>query len=258
VILLPRRLDRDLAAIAALALLGLLVAILPLPDPVRALLFLPLVLFVPGYAVAAALFPPGFVTRDERAALTIAFSVGVWALIGLVLQIFINLDRGVWLAMLVFVTFAGVVLAQMRREGLSGTAPVEGRALATINPLAVVAIVAAVAIAAVSIVVASGGQERELDRARFSGFWITPVRGTGDPAAEISVGVQNHQDQTTEYRLIVTTRGRTIDEWRLTLEDEETWSNQVPADEAEGPVLASLYRDGRLYRRVKVEFGVAA
>jgi uncharacterized membrane protein len=251
-------LDRDLAAAAGLALLGLLVTILPLPDPLRTVLFLPLVLFVPGYAVAAALFPPGFVTRDERAALTVAFSVGAWALVGLVLQIFINLDRGVWLAMLLLVTLTGVVLAQMRREGLPGAVALRGRPLATVSPLAVAAIAAAVAIAAVSIAVASGGQERELDRARFSGFWIAPVRGTGDPAAEISVGVQNHQNRTTEYRLVVTTRGRTIDEWRLTLEDEGTWSNRVPADEAEGPVVASLYRDGLLYRRVKVEFGVAA
>jgi uncharacterized membrane protein len=251
-------LDRDLAAAAGLALLGLLVALLPLPGPLSTALFLPLVLFVPGYAVAAALFPPGFVTRDERAALAVAFSVGAWALIGLVLQIFINLDRGVWLAMLLLVTLTGVVIAQMRREALPDAMAIREGPYSTINPLAMAAFVAAIAIAAVSIAVASGGQERELDRARFSGFWIAPVKGTGDPAAEISVGVQNHEDRTTRYRLIVTTRGRTIDEWRIALEDEGTWSNRVSADEAEGPVLALLYRDGRLYRRVKVEFGVSA
>src|SRR4029079_2686500 len=103
---------------------------------------LPLVLFVPGYAVAAALFPPGFVTRDERAALTVAFSVGAWALIGLVLQIFINLDRGVWLAMLLLVTLTGVVLAQMRREGLPDAMAIREGPYSTINPLAMAAFVA--------------------------------------------------------------------------------------------------------------------
>jgi uncharacterized membrane protein len=251
-------LDRDLAVAAGLALLGLIVALLPLPDPVRTVLFLPLVLIVPGYAVAATLFPPGFVTRDERAALTVAFSVGAWALTGLALQIFINLDRGVWLAMLLVVTLAGVVLAQMRRNALPGDAPGQGLPVPTVNPLAIAATVVAIAIAGASLAVASGGQERELDRALFSGFWIAPVRGTGEPAAELSVGVQNHEDRTIEYRVVVTTRGRTIDESSFILEDEEVWSSQVPAEEAEGPVLASLYREGRLYRRVKVEFGVAA
>lgn len=252
---LPRRLDRDLIAAAVLALLGLLVTLLPLPDPLRTALFLPLVLFVPGYTVAAVLFPPGFVTHDERAALTVAFSVGAWALIGLVLQIFIDLDRGVWLAMLLLVTLTGVVIAQMRREALPGAAAPKEEPRSTLKPLAMAAFVAAIAIAAVSIAVASGGQERELDRALFTGFWIAPVEGA---TAEISVGVQNHENHAIEYRLVVTTKGRTIDDWRIALEDEATWSNRVPADEAEGPVLASLYRDGRLYRRVKLEFGVAS
>lgn len=253
-IYLPRSMDRDLAAAAGLALFGLLVALLPLPAPLSTALFLPLVLFVPGYAVAAALFPPGFVTRDERAALAVAFSVGVWALIGLVLQIFIDLDRGTWLGMLLLITSTGVVIAQMRREALPDAMALREGPYSTINPLAMAAFVAAIAIAALSIAVASGGQERELDRARFSGFWIAPVEGA---TAEISVGVQNHENRAIEYRLVVSTKGRTIDDWHITLEDEATWSNRVPADEAEGPVLASLYRDGHLYRRVKVEFGVS-
>lgn len=114
-LLLPepiRRLPADLAATSILTLLAGAAALLPLvrETPLRVVLGLPLVLFLPGYALVAALFPeegsgPGTTDTDEsdtdaasqeqdrdgidgieRVALSFGLSIAVTPLIGLVLN----------------------------------------------------------------------------------------------------------------------------------------------------------------------------
>jgi uncharacterized membrane protein len=258
-------LDRDLAVVAALAVAALVVTALPFPDVLRALVCIPFVLVAPGYALGATLFPPEFISRDERATLTVAFSVAAWSIGGLILHLAVDLDRTAWLLLGLAVTIAGVLLAQARRPGpggrrarRSGTRP-RWRALAASATPAVPALVLAVAIAGVAIAIASGGQARELARAHFSSVWIVPqVDGTSDPAERIEVGIQNHEGRDADYTLKVTTKGREIEEWDVQLDSGEAWGETVPAAEAEGPVVAWLYLEGSLERRVKLEFGVPA
>ena len=103
-LLLPRpvrRLPADLAAVAVLVLLATLSATLPVVSdtPLRVVFGLPLVLFVPGYALIAALFPeagPSPSTEDdatddgidgiERVALSFGLSIAVVPLIALTLN----------------------------------------------------------------------------------------------------------------------------------------------------------------------------
>lgn len=111
-LLLPaplRRLPADLAAVSLLVLLTLVVVFAPVvrETPLRVVLGLPFVLFVPGYAFVAALFPEAGegpveeadgedveeeVSRDggidgiERVALAFGLSIAVVPLIGLVLN----------------------------------------------------------------------------------------------------------------------------------------------------------------------------
>jgi uncharacterized membrane protein len=249
-----RGLDGDLRFVAALALAGVLVTVLPIPDPLRAIVFIPLVLAVPGYAITAALFPPSFVTREERAVLSIALSVAFWALAGLVLQLMIDLDRWVWLTLAVIVTLGAVLLAQSRRMEQPSPAPRRRPPRPRVAAVAAAALTAAITV--VALAVASGGQQRELDRAHFTSVWIAPPAAGGEPlSGEISVGVRNQEGAPAEYTVVVTTQGRTIEEWDLSLEDDETWLGAVPAAEAEAAVVASLLSDGILYRRVKLEYG---
>jgi uncharacterized membrane protein len=101
-----RRLPADLAAVIALVVLTLGVVFLPVVSetPLRIILGLPFVLFIPGYAFIAALFPEagsGPVDSDadadddpeergidgiERVALSFGLSIAVVPLIGLVLN----------------------------------------------------------------------------------------------------------------------------------------------------------------------------
>jgi uncharacterized membrane protein len=99
----------DLAVVASVTLLMIAAVALPVvrATPLRSLLAVPFVLFVPGYAVVAALFPeagasaaePGTATDEsaagtrpglshvERAALSFGVSIAVVPLVGLVLNV---------------------------------------------------------------------------------------------------------------------------------------------------------------------------
>ena len=96
-----RRVPADLAAVVALTLLTVGAVFLPVvrETPLRVVLGLPFVLFVPGYALVAALFPEqgsdpteddevdsSGITGLERVALSFGVSIAVVPLVGLVLN----------------------------------------------------------------------------------------------------------------------------------------------------------------------------
>jgi uncharacterized membrane protein len=96
-----RRVPADLAAVVALTLLTVGAVFLPVVSetPLRVVLGLPFVLFVPGYALVAALFPEqgsepteddevdsSGITGLERVALSFGVSIAVVPLVGLVLN----------------------------------------------------------------------------------------------------------------------------------------------------------------------------
>ena len=66
----------DLTVVAGLALAGLALALIPVPGPVRTAALLPLLLILPGFAVAAVLFRPGEISGELRMVLSVALSVG--------------------------------------------------------------------------------------------------------------------------------------------------------------------------------------
>ena len=79
-----RRGSRDLAVVCLGAIASLVLMALPFDGLVKALLLVPMVLVLPGYALSAALFPPSTLTRAERLVYTFALSVGAASLGGLV------------------------------------------------------------------------------------------------------------------------------------------------------------------------------
>lgn len=240
---LPRHYDADLLAAGALALAAALVTVLPFPDLVRAVLLLPAALLLPGYLVAAVLFVPGSLTQAERVIYVFSFSVVFWALSGLVVQVAIGLDRGVWLALLLILTAVAVPLAQARRGG--GARP-RRPARPELRKLAPIPI--AMAIAAVAIALASSSADSQLDRARFSSVWILPSEAT---TSAVRVGAENREGTDVEYRLRVSREGVGLSRWRFTLGDRETWQREIylPPIAGRAPVVVALFRNGRLYRR---------
>ena len=128
----------DLAAVALVTILMGAAVALPVlrSTPLRTLLAVPFVLFIPGYAIVAALFPEAGASTDaaseepaesaqaaepgltyvERAALSFGVSIAVVPLVGLVLNI---TPFGIQLAPVLLsvagVTFAAAALALYRR-----------------------------------------------------------------------------------------------------------------------------------------------
>src|SRR3990170_4528829 len=81
-----RELDLVLVTLCSLALLAV-VAAMPSLGPLRIILGLPFVLFLPGYALMAALFPrKDDVDAIERIAISLGLSIAVVPLIGLALN----------------------------------------------------------------------------------------------------------------------------------------------------------------------------
>lgn len=248
--------ERDLVAVAAAALAGLFVTVVPFPDEIRTVVLLPLVLFLPGYALAAALFPPRFVTRDERAVFVVAFSIGAAALGGLALQLFAPLGRASWLALLLVVTLAACAVALVRRVGMPARPAPAGSMVRRPKPVAAFAAILATLIAAAALAIASGGAERELEDSRFAAIWIVSRQAGSRPTERVlRIGVENHRPTSAKYLVRVSRNDRPIVRWRIRLDEGEIWSRRIPvtAGSGNGPVVAALLLHGKLYRRVSFE-----
>lgn len=119
----------DVAAVVLVALVGAIVFSLPLALPVvvRAALAVPLLLFVPGYAVVAALYPRAHHRGDpqsieptaiERVALAIGLSLFVVPLVGVAVDAVWSLTLVPILDSVAAVTILAGVVALVRRRRL--------------------------------------------------------------------------------------------------------------------------------------------
>ena len=120
-------------------------------------LLLPFVLFVPGYAIAAALFPPQTIRRSDRVVYSFVFSISAAALGGLALQVFVGLGLGAWLGLLLAITLGAAAIALVRRDSLPIQAAPRPRLRLPARPLWALGFLAALAIAGVSVSIAVQG-----------------------------------------------------------------------------------------------------
>ncbi|WP_435101865.1 DUF1616 domain-containing protein [Halarchaeum sp. P4] len=236
--LLPRplrRLPADVAAVVCLTLVGVLLPVLPVlrETPLRVVFGLPLVLFLPGYALVAALFPEqggedAGIDGIERVALSFGLSIAVTPLLGLVLNF---TPWGIRLVpILVAVggfTLAASAVAAVRRWDLPAeerfvvpyrswlrAARVEllepdTRTDAALNVLLAVSIVVAVASVGYAVAVPQQGEA-------FTEFYLLTHGEDGDlvasgypsemvvnESAPLVVGVGNHEHRAQNYTWVV-------------------------------------------------------
>ncbi len=246
----------DLTAVVALAVAGLVLALIPVSGPIRTVALLPLVLILPGYALAAALFRPGEISRELRLVLSVAFSLGVTALGGLVVQLVLKLDRPVWATLLACLTVLAAVVALDRRDAMPADSGRTELRLPRVGLASVVAMLVATGIAGGAIAVATRGVHRQQNESRFSSLSLVP-QGPSGTAPPVSVGVSNHEGRTVAYRLIVKRGTRTIRRWRFRLGVNQDWQAELTASaiSGAGPVIARLDRGGRPYHRVALRIG---
>jgi uncharacterized membrane protein len=255
---------------------------LPAPLPLlRLLLGLAFVLFVPGYAIQAALFP----RRDtlegpERLALSFGLSVAVVPPLALILD---WLPWGLRLWPIVAAEGLAIALpsavALIRRSRL----PIENSPLLSVNldlrgwwaaqdrtgrvlygVLAGALLLALIAAAAIVLSPMPGEQ--------FTEFYVLGTEGLAESyprevapgeALSVTAGIANREGQAAEYRIEVQVGGESIGmAGPVTLEDGEVWEAPVtyalsrPGDDQQIDFL--LYRDGgqETYRRLQLWINV--
>lgn len=241
----PSEFPRDLALVYIWLAVTVCAVYVPLINetPLRVVLGLGMVLFIPGYTLIAALFP-GAEDLDgiERTALSFGLSIAIVPLLGLVLNYTpwgIRLDPIV--TVLVLFTAALGIVAQWRRVQLpaedrfrvpfekvwpliaaefgAGTTSRLDRALSAILA---VAIVAAVATTIFVIVVPKEGE-------KFTEFYILGEKhmaadypttlSIGEPAS-VTIGVGNHEYRNVSY---------TVEAWLMNMTFDEA-TNQSSLD----------------------------
>jgi uncharacterized membrane protein len=246
----------DLTAVVVLTLVAFVVALAPGPGPSRTVALLPLLLVLPGYALTCVMFLPGEIGRDLRLVLSVAFSVGVAAIGGLVVQLVIRLDRPVWVTLLALVTVLAALAALRRRDWMPADTQRPILRIPVVGAISVAAMLVAVAIGGWAIAIATEGAHRQTSDAHFSSLWLVAAGPTRTPQP-MSVGVTNHEGQASAYQLTVTQGKRTLRRWQLPLDDNESWQAQLPgsAIPGTGPVIAQLDRDGLREHRVALRLG---
>jgi hypothetical protein len=252
---MPRN-SNDLLVVSALACLAGLSAWLGWAWPLwQALLGVPLVLFVPGYALTAALFAPRALGVPERVLFSVASSLVITMLGSLVLYgLRVELRPVTWALFLAAITL-GASLVAWRRRKVAEPAPltlnvslVQGGTLG----LAGLAVVAAVALARIP----SGPAGLE----GYTLLWILPNDATQAPG--VRLGVSSMEFTPTQYGLVVTLDGRAAYEWAaINLRPGEKWDEFLAwPSQGSGPgrVEATLYRLDNpqvVYRRVTLSQG---
>ncbi|WP_336343294.1 DUF1616 domain-containing protein [Halalkalicoccus ordinarius] len=247
-LLLPesvRRLPFDLAAILVLTVLTILVATVPgiRETPLRIGFGLLFVLFCPGYALVAALFPEASTLSDapqessvddsgidgiERAALSFGLSIAIVPLIGLLLNFTPwGIRLGPILLSVGGFTIVASTVAAVRRWSLPAeerfTVPYrnwlattrselfqpETRTDMVLNVLLVCALLLAMSSVAYAVAVPQEGES-------FSEFYLLTENAEGELVADdyptefvagesqpLIVGIENQEHETTDYTVIV-------------------------------------------------------
>jgi uncharacterized membrane protein len=123
-------------------------------------------------------------------------------------------------------------------------------------PLSLLAVAVAIGLGGWAISISSSGAHSERDHAHFTELWVLPVTGGGANRA-ISVGVANHQGNSSSYQLEVTHGDAHILARSIRLENGERWHTvlALPGITRNDPVEVELLRNGRIYRRAYLESG---
>ncbi len=271
--------DADLILLIVYTLITVASICLPLVSetPLRSVLGPGMVLFVPGYALIAALFPgKGDIDAIERTALSFGSSLAVSPLIGLALNFTpwgIRLEPIV-VCLTVF-TLACALAATYRRRELKPeerfTAEFgktwinartklfpqgEGRLDRTLTVILLLSIIASVAVLAFVIAVPRQGE-------KFTEFYILGPDGKAESSPDsflpgeskpVIVGIVNHEYRNVTYDLVIALNDSNnitqLDSRQLELADNQTWRETVPlSPDHQGTdmeIQFLLYADGHM------------
>ena len=248
----------DLRRTVALAALCAALALLLPWDLLELLVALPLILFLPGYAITAATFAHGRIPFAHMVVLSLGLSLATLALGGLVLNYLPGGIRAGWWALLLF----AVVLAACRAAALRRPRrwqPPERPALPRPN-LAQAGLATGGALAIIAALVLTFVPLGASGTVGYTEMWIKPLQGD-QSGVEIGVGSGEHED--VPYRLFVKFGdGEPPQGRKFTLAPGETRTVRLLAEgepQAAKLIEAALFREDQpgsgAYRRVTTWIG---
>lgn len=88
-------------------------------SPIRNIVGIPMILFIPGYVTVAALFPKKDLDNIERIALSLGLSIAIISLLGLALNLTLGLDIVGMIILLSSYIIILILIAKYRRKNLS-------------------------------------------------------------------------------------------------------------------------------------------
>jgi Protein of unknown function (DUF1616) len=229
---------------------------IPAPVVVRVLFALPLVLVLPGFALASALFPTPL-RWIERLMVALALSISVCIIGGLVLN-WTVMTRVAWTVFLVATTVAAAFFAQWRANRRNERAP----GLMAWPRAAHIPIRAALlALCSLGLAAGAVGLARSALPAKgvdgYTTLWLVPAKNPGT----IEIGVLSSELRTTSYSLELRAGGERLITRPLTLKTGQEWvatvdvSSSIPVSRRSFEAL--LYRSSEPqtpYRRVTAVF----
>lgn len=217
--------------------------------PLEAVFAVPFILFLPGYASSYALFGRATLGGIERLLLSVAASIALSILTGVLLNLTSwGLQSNTWLVALVSVTLVAGVVAFLRgHEPLMTSVRTKRIALRPADAL-LYGVATLVVIGALQIAYVPAPASRVEG---YTSLWILPAE-TNAPVA--NVGFTSAELETTQYRLDLLVEGRPVQSRpQIVLEPGQSWAEAFPLANPGTRVEALLYRaeePNTIYRRV--------
>ncbi len=242
----PKHFPEDLALVILFTLLCTPFALIPPlnESPIRIILGLPLVLFLPGYSLIAALFPrKDDLDGIERIALSFGLSIAITPLLGLALN---YTPFGIRLSPILIVLTVFTVLLAIGAYVRRCMIPEEDRFVVDfkdfllaqvffskkkkcidkiLSVILIISIILAISLTVYVIVTPKEGE-------KFTEFYVL---GPGDKAEDyptnlkvgeegtVIIGIVNHEYANVTYPLEIRLNGEVIDEKSIELLHNETW-----------------------------------
>jgi len=221
----------------------------------RAVLGLCLVLVLPGYALTAALFPPGTLGPAERTLLTLGLSLVSTMLASLAADsLSLALRPLTWAGLLAAVTVGAAAIAWRRRGEAGPQMPALNLNWVQAGTLGLAALAVASALFLTRVPSSPAGLQG------YTLLWIQPGEAIRPPGVQL--GLDSMEFAPAQYRLVVSLNGRPALEWpSIRLGPGQDWDGFAPLpiqDAGLVRVEATLYRldsPAVVYRRVTLVEG---
>ncbi len=211
----------------AVAVIVILILLVMSPNILRIVLFVPLVLFLPGFALTLILFPGKSIGIPQRLLLSLGLSVAFTALTGLAL----NLTPGglqasnLWIVLLASLAVEIIAIFFARRSwwlDTNTTSTLPTRFNFNARQWTLMAIAALLTIMAIRVARTPTPQQ---GLEGYTMLWINPEANT---ATTVRVGVQSEEFQPTSFHIKYEFNGAVREGSTFKLNPGETWERNVP------------------------------